>query len=158
MKKTLIPLVLILYSCFGCASFRSQTEPSWVPPDLNFRHAMYIAVDAGKYLSKSLPPAKTTLVLMAPHGRDPITHHLEEVLRDKGFGVVRVSPGKKKVVKKGTPLQYRVTQYDDGLLLRLRYGDTEASRWYRLDKDGWPSPSAPFTIRTDEGGKRGSTN
>ena len=158
MKKTLIPLVLILSFCLGCVSLRGQSPSSWVPPDLNFRRAIYIAVDAGKYLSSSLPPAKTTLVLIVPSGRDPLTPHLEEVLRDKGFGVVRVSPGKKKVVEKGTPLQYRVTQYDGGLLLRLRYGDTEASRWYRLDKDGWPSPSAPFTVRAERRGKNGPTN
>jgi hypothetical protein len=69
---------------------------------------------------------------------------LLDQLARKGFGIVESMP---QTGQQEVQLRYLVTRLDRGLLVRLRYQDKEASRFYDRTVDGRLSLRTGYTIR-----------
>ncbi|MFC7208804.1 hypothetical protein ACFQOZ_21390 [Comamonas endophytica] len=97
-----------LFISFSAALFLSacaaplRSSSSYVDSNINAADAITLANDAAVYLSKSLSPAKTMLVIDPPPTRnvaDELTPAMQTALREKGYGVLILStknPEKKK--------------------------------------------------------------
>ncbi|MGS7411475.1 conjugal transfer protein TrbH [Klebsiella pneumoniae] len=146
MRK-IMPLIAILLVS-GCSTMRPTQ--SYVSPELKAGDARTLSTDAVSYLSDVLPPARTTLVIDLPKTRgqqDSLTSAMMASLRARGYGVTVADP--KTAATAGTPLRYLASPLYGGVLLRLQYQGTEASRFYPRTIGGSlvVSKDASFTVK-----------
>ncbi|WP_052494158.1 hypothetical protein [Nitrosospira sp. NpAV] len=147
----IIVLMMCLFTISGCAALKEKLEAiaernrgygSYVAPDISKSDADELTMDMSQFLMNQLPAAKTTLEL------EPLKNPLHAMLLDqlarKGFGIVESMP---QTGQQGEQLRYLVTRLDRGLLVRLRYQDKEASRFYDRTVDGRLSLRTGYTIR-----------
>ncbi|EPN2681283.1 conjugal transfer protein TrbH [Escherichia coli] len=148
--RVLFPVVLALLVS-ACASTRPTM--SFVAPTVTANDASVLAKDTAAYLADPLPPAKTTVVLDPPtnSSADVMTPALTTALREAGFGVVEADRQSGPKAGEGTPVRYLVSPLENGVLLRLQYLGTEASRFYPRTASGALVSAGPFTVR--ESGK-----
>lgn len=147
MKR--IAIYILLGATFaGCTTVRPSM--SYVAPEITANDAQMLAVDAAQWLSRPLPPARTTLVLNAPATpqSDVMTPVLTEQLRATGYGVVQVSSQQRgNTPPEGVTVRYLVSPLRAGILMRLQYQNVEAARFYQRGTDGSLVGAAPFTVR-----------
>jgi len=138
----ILPLATITLS--ACAT--SRPTMSYVEPTVTASDAQVLANDTVTYLSDTLPPARTILVLDTPvtKDHDALTAAMLPALRARGYGVTLVNP---QTGAAGMPLRYMASSLDSGVLLRLQYQDIEASRYYPRSSNGQLLLDAPFTVR-----------
>lgn len=154
MTRTRLSLISVLILLLSACS-QPRPSMSWVDQDVTAHDASILAADVVTHLSNYLPPARTTLILdhPAPDPNNILTETIVGSLRGSGYGVTVVDQksGDQKSSKrpnKGTPLHYLVSQLDSGILLRLQYLETEATKFYPRTREGELSSDAvPFTLR-----------
>lgn len=139
-----IPLVAVSILS-ACTTMRPSM--SYVAPGLNAQDAEIIASDSVAYLARTLPPAKTTIII-DPKRSDILTKTMQEKLASRGFGVVELKNVKSiEEVAQGTLLRYISTPIEYGYALRLQYNNIEATRYYPRTTAGNITPVAPFVTR-----------
>lgn len=143
MKKTVIAVSIALS---GCASFpqlnhfgaKQQRVSSYVTPEISAADAEQITQDMVQFLEKKLPPAKTILALESSSSR--FHELLVEKLGRRGFGVTEtVSAG-------AVPARYFVTSFEGGMLVRIKYRDSTASRYYNRLPEGKLSFASLYSV------------
>ncbi|EGJ6041346.1 TPA: conjugal transfer protein TrbH [Escherichia coli] len=144
--RVLLPVVLALLVS-ACASTRPTM--SFVASEVTASDATVLAKDTATYLADPLPPAKTTVVLDPPANKsaDVMTPALIDALRAAGYGVVEADRQNGPKAGEGTPVRYLVSPLENGVLLRLQYLGTEASRFYPRTASGALVSAGPFTVR-----------
>ena len=145
-----IILVLMVLSFSGCAAIQermAQSEArkpnsSFVAQEISVSDAKDLAQDMAAFLETQLPAAKTTLEIQAS-GKDfyPL---FREQLTKRGFGVIEVKPG---MEKRGIFLRYRITQFYQGVLVRMEYDGKAPSRYYDRGTDGHLTLQSSYTLR-----------
>lgn len=134
MRKSALIMSLSLAST-GCATFPSFQMPSflaikqsgrimdYVSPEVSLEESKKITADMAVFLADQLPPARTTIDLV------PATNRFHEMLATelawRGFGV---SAGVEEDV---VQLRYFVTILDAGIVVRMKYQDRMAGRFYQ---------------------------
>ncbi|AWK88612.1 conjugal transfer protein TrbH [Azospirillum thermophilum] len=129
----------------GCASFgpRSSYVEAVTPAD-----APLLAADIAGFVSDRLPAASTTVALDEPAGElasDSLTPVLRDELRRIGFGVA----GADQKAPGAHALRYLVTPLNAGVLVRLQFDRTTASRLWLRNSAGTLQAGSPFTVRED---------
>ena len=145
MKNIKFALYMILTSILlnGCVSMNASS--SYVDK-MTPEEASVISQSITKFVAKELPVASTTLALMPPTGKGSaiLTPILTYDLRHRGFAVAQNGEPQKNIHS----LQYIVTTFNNGILLRLQFDNIEASRWYSKDALGViSSDNEPFAVR-----------
>lgn len=129
MKKIAFAVCISFTS--GCASLpqifkHSYARSNYVAPEVNHVEAGKIARDMAKFLAAQLPPARTTIEI------DPAGTSFHDILFTelvwRGFGVVE-HPEDDSV-----RLRYFVTTLDTGIVVRMRYNDQVAGRFYNRSR------------------------
>lgn len=142
-------IVLMLMSLTGCAAIQERIaqhearkpDSSFVDKQITASDAKELSQDMAGFLARQLPPAKTTLEVKAsgetfyPLFRDQLTR--------RGFGVVEVKPG---MEKRGVFLRYRITQFQNGILVRMGVDGQAASRYYDRGPDGHLTLQSNYTM------------
>lgn len=145
--KTIV-VVLCLFLLSGCAALQEKFATRGKPIGQNATVILLgitpadstaISQDMAEYLASQLPPAKTTIGMDVL--KNPLHLKLSDALALRGFGVTTVN------ADGAVWIRYYVTDLDRGLLVRLRYGNTVASRFYDRAHDGSLSLYSPFTVR-----------
>ncbi|CZZ75162.1 conjugal transfer protein TrbH [Salmonella enterica] len=131
----------------ACAT--SRPTMSYVEPSVTATDSITLSREAVAYLADALPPARTTLVLDPPAAKDQdhLTAALLPALRARGYGVTLADPKTGRPAGQGVALRYLASPLDGGVLMRLQYQGTEASRFYPRGTNGLLLPGAPFTVR-----------
>lgn len=147
----IIVLMICLLTVSGCAALKDKLEAiaernrgygSYVAPEISRSDVDEITRDMSQFLMNQLPAAKTTLELEPL--KNPLHAKLLDQLARKGFGIVESKP---QTEPQEIQLRYLVTHLDRGLLVRLRYQNKEASRFYDRTVDGRLSLNTSYTIR-----------
>lgn len=132
MKRT-VSAICIVMSLVGCAqleALKNRNTPTSFVAELNEADSKKIGKDMAAILANQFPVAKTTVYV------EPSNTIVRAVLVDemtaKGFGILDVRPDKGPAVV----LKYFVTHLSNGILVRMRYGDVVASRYYGRQVDG----------------------
>ncbi|WP_435896233.1 hypothetical protein ACRPOS_009270 (plasmid) [Bartonella heixiaziensis] len=150
MLKHLLLLPLILIG--GCASMsqRSSFLANYIDQNVTENDVIFIASDFVRYLRDPLPPATTTLIIKTSDTEDKFTPLLVELLQRNGYGVIYTDqPEKSK--NTGINLTYKLMPMYKGVVLVAQYGLTEITRYYVRLTTGVIVPSAPFSVRIDDG-------
>lgn len=131
----------------ACAT--SRPTMSYVESSVTATDSITLSREAVAYLAAALPPARTTLVLDPPAAKDQdhMTAALVLALRARGYGVTVADPKTGRAAGQGVALRYLASPLDGGVLMRLQYQSTEASRYYPRSTNGLLLPGAPFTVR-----------
>ena len=154
MRIYLLTALVCALFLSACAA-PSRPSSSYVDQAINAADAKTLADDAAAYLSGSLPPAKTMLLIDPPSSRnatDVLTPAMQVALREKGYGVLVLSPESHYTKETSEPLagtafRYLASPLETGVLLRLQFSGTEASRFYQRNRDGALLPNLfPFTV------------
>lgn len=142
-----IALIVAALLLSACAT--SRPTMSYVEPTVTDSDAQTLASDTVEYLADPLPPARTTLLLDPPVSKnsDALTTVMMTSLRERGYGVALLDPQTGNASEDGVLLRYIASPLDSGVLLRLQFQGTEASRYYPRGSDGQLLPGAPFTVR-----------
>lgn len=130
MRKLALIVGLSLAST-GCATFpslpiikQSSRTVNYVSPEVSIVESKRITADMAGFLSDQLPPARTTIDLV------PATSRFHEMLATelawRGFGVAEGSEEAGAV-----QLRYFVTTLDTGIVIRMKYKDQMAGRFYQ---------------------------
>jgi hypothetical protein len=143
------PIILIL-SLSGCTAIqerlaqRESVNPysSFIEKEIAVADAQELSQDMAGFLERQLPAAKTTLEIQASNG--VFYPLLREQLTRRGFGVVEIKPG---MEKRGVFLRYRITAFNDGILVRMEIDEQAASRYYGRGADGHLTMQSNFTLR-----------
>jgi hypothetical protein len=131
VKKSALIVSLSLAST-GCATFppfplikQESRVTDYVSPEVSPVESRKITADMARFLSEQLPAARTTIDI----GRDQGSFHemLATELAWKGFGVVEGLDEGEDIV----PLRYFVTTLGAGIVVRMKYLDQVAGRFYR---------------------------
>lgn len=132
-----------------CACATTRPSMSYVAPELTPGDAAVLASDTATHLAEPLPPAKSTVVLDPPAGQraDALTPALLSALRGAGYGVIEADRRVGPQAGEGTPVRYLVSPLENGVVLRLQYLGTEASRFYPRTVNGTLEAAGPFTVR-----------
>jgi hypothetical protein len=130
----------------GCATVsRTSSYVSEVSP----ADAATLASSIADYLGQQLPPANTTLVLQPPaqsQAHNALTPALTRALQRAGFGVY--PPTQDAPAPAGVhSIRYLVSPLNAGVLVRLQYDQTEASRWFARNSGRQLQAGSPFTVR-----------
>lgn len=136
-------------SLTGCQT-NSGSATSYVSVRLPASAASQLADDAAAYLSSVLPPARTTLkVALGKEGttQDSVSPAILAALREKGYGVIVSEEQEKQHSAAGVPVRFTVSRLENGVLLRLDYGSSEATRFYLRTSDNQLTPASAFTVR-----------
>lgn len=147
MKKTVLAMCIAVSLTSGCAqleALRNANAPdapfSFVA-ELNEADSERIGKDMTAFLADQFPAAKTTVYV------EPSNTIVREVLVDemvsKGFGILETKPDQGPAVA----LQYFITYLSNGILVRMRYGEAVASRYYDRQSDGSLYPSGKIAVR-----------
>lgn len=142
MKKTVIAVSIALS---GCASFpqfnyfaTKQKASSYVVQEINAADSEQLTQDMVQFLEKKLPPAKTILAVETSYSR--FHEMLVEKLARRGFGVTQtMSAG-------AVPVRYYVTLFEGGMLVRIKYQDGMASRFYNRLPEGKLSFASLYSV------------
>lgn len=139
-------LLMVAVALSGCAAMKdkfasmsAQAGGSYVSEGITEVDSGVVAKDITDFLVEQLPAAKTTLGVSS--SRSPFDALLREVLARSGFGVADDRSDS------AIPFRYLVTHLDKGVLVRLRYGNKEASRYYDRSADGQLALNSIFTVR-----------
>lgn len=125
MKKVALMVCLSLTS--GCATFpqvfkQTSARSNYVAPEVNRDESEKIARDMARFLAGQLPPAKITLEI------DPSGTSFHDILFNelvwRGFGVVEHADAD------AIQLRYFVTILDTGIVVRMKYNQQVAGRFY----------------------------
>ena len=147
MKRTILAMCVAM-SLVGCAqleAFKNRNAPAPVSyvAELNEADSEKIGEDMAKFLAERFPAAKTTVYV------EPSNTVVRAVLVDemaaKGFGILETKPDQGPAVV----LQYFVTNLSNGILVRMRYGDSVASRYYGRKTDGSLYAAGKIAVRED---------
>ncbi|EJF76239.1 hypothetical protein HWV54_02510 [Bartonella alsatica] len=151
MLKYLVLLSLTLI--VGCASLQNKSSflSNYIDQNVTENDAKFIASDFVHYLRDPLPPATTTLIIKTSDTEDKFTPLLIDLLQRNGYGVIYTDQPEKSQ-KIGINLTYKVMPMDKGIVLVAQYGLTEITRYYVRLTTGVIVPSAPFSVRIDDGG------
>ena len=135
MKRTVLAMCIAM-SLTGCAqleALKNRNAPASTASfvaELNDTDSERIGKDMTMFLAEQLPAAKTTVYV------EPSNTVVRAVLVDemaaKGFGILETKPDQGPAVV----LQYFITHLSNGILVRVRYGDAVASRYYGRQTDG----------------------
>lgn len=147
----IIVLMMCLFMLSGCAAIQAKMEAmaakgtpgSYVAPEISETDADEVAKDVAQFLSVQLPAAKTTLELQPSENKLHLT--LLDQLMVKGFGVIQSKQPTEQ--QSAVQLRYKVTPLYEGVLVRLRYGGQEASRFYDRANDGHLSLHTRYAVR-----------
>lgn len=147
--KTIV-LATVLLSLSGCAALQAKfaemnQKPTsvrgpYIAPVISQSDADEVAMNVAQFLAAHLPPARTTLVL--PQATNQFHMRLVQQLMVRGFGVVQEAQ-----IEGEVPLMYIVTPFDRGVLVRLRYGGTVATRYLPRGLDGRLSLDNKYAVR-----------
>lgn len=145
--KQLFIILAASASLAGCAT--TNPGSSYVTAGISEVDATVLASDAADYLSRPLPPAKTTILLDPPSSSamDTLSPALMEQLRARGFGVVEAPKKKEAAPADVVPVRYLVSPLEAGVILRLQYQSVEAARYYPRATNGALIGAAPFAVR-----------
>lgn len=145
MNYKLLFSAFLALSLTACAT--SNGSKSYVAKEITQTDAEVLAADAVNHLSSPLPPAHTTFLILSPSAGeiDLLTPTLVKKLRERGYGVHETQA--ETETPAGTKLRYLASPFDNGLILRLQYLQSEATRFYQRNPDNSISPGAPFTVR-----------
>jgi hypothetical protein len=146
MKRTILAMCIAM-SLTGCAqleALRSRNAPaapaSFVA-ELNEADSERIGKDMATFLADQFPAAKTT-VYVEP-SNTIVRALLVDDLAAKGFGILETKPDQGPAVA----LQYFITNLRNGILVRMRYGDAVASRYYGRQTDGSLYAAGKIAVR-----------
>lgn len=108
------------------------------------RDNQVIATAICRYLSRALPPGRTTLVIEPATAGDPaLLGLLGADLRARGFGVAEPTSGAINAV----PVRLRLTSDWGGYVARVDYGSQEVGTFFGRDISGNLQASSPFVRR-----------
>ncbi|BCT69512.1 hypothetical protein [Nitrosospira sp. NRS527] len=146
-----IALMMCVLSLTGCAALQAKLEAiaakstpgSYLAPDISDTDADEVAMDVAQFLSAQLLAAKTTLELQSSENKLHLT--LLDQLMVKGFGVIQSKQPTEQ--QSAVQLRYKVTPLYKGVLVRLRYGGQEASRFFDRANDGHLSLHTRYAVR-----------
>lgn len=147
MKPLIIVLMLSLSGCAAIQERMAQLESrkpgsSFVDKEISASDVKEISQDMAEFLAKQLPPAKTTLEIQV--AGDRFYPLFREQLSRRGFGVVEIKPG---MEKRGVFVGYRITPFQQGVLVRMNVDGQAASRYYDRGPDGHLTLQSNFTLR-----------
>lgn len=145
MKMTVLAMCIAM-SLTGCAQLealrnRNASAPVSYVAELNEADSEKIGKDMTKFLAEQLPAAKTT-VYVEP-SNTIVRAVLVDEMAEKGFGILEMKPDQGPAVV----LQYFVTTLSNGILVRMRYGDAVASRFYGRQTDGSLYAAGKIAVR-----------
>lgn len=140
-------LIACMSLAAGCTTFpqvfkQTAARSSYVAPEVSHAEYEKIARDMARFLSAQLPPAKTTIEL-DPSGTSFHDIFFNELVW-RGFGVVESKPedGENTV-----PLRYFVTILDTGIVVRMKYSQQVAGRFYNRTGAGQLSFASAYAVR-----------
>ncbi len=140
-------LAAALLSLTGCQTARPNA--SQVTVNLPSAESAQLSGDAANFLAQQLPAARTTLVLatgITGTIANTVSPAMIAALRSKGYGIAFSDPAPTPGTN-AVRLRFLVSRMDNGVLLRLRYGSSDASRFYlRTTGQGLVAVS-PFSVR-----------
>lgn len=150
MKPLTVSSVLILaaFSLTGCQT-QGDFSSSSVSVQLPAAAARQLADDAALYLANVLPPARTTLRIVPgkQEAQDSVSPAMLVALREKGYGVIVSNEHDQQHSAADVPVRFMVSRLENGVLLRLDYGSSEATRFYLRTADTRLAPASAFTVR-----------
>ncbi len=145
--KTILALIF-LSMLSGCAAIKEHFagKPKAMHPNATViklgiaeSDSAAISNDMAQFLASQLPPAKTTLAV--DRFKNPFHLKLRYALALRGFGIVNA-----EVPVPAVWVRYYVTDMRGGYLVRLRYDNKIASRFYSRSADGSLSRFSRFTV------------
>ncbi len=146
MKMTVLAMCLAM-SLPGCAQLEALKNRNAAPAPFSFVAALNeddsekIGKDMTAFLAEQFPAAKTTVYV------EPSNTIVRAVLVDemasKGFGILETKPEQGPAVV----LQYFITNLSNGILVRMRYGDAVASRYYGRQSNGSLFAAGKIAVR-----------
>lgn len=147
MKALIIIMILSLSGCAAIQERIAQAEAnkpnaSFVGQEISSTDAKELAQDMAEFLAKQFPAAKTTLDIQA--AGNTFYPLFREQLTRRGFGVVEVKPG---MEKHGLFVRYRITQFYQGVLVRMEFDGKAPSRYYDRGQDGHLTLQSSYTLR-----------
>lgn len=135
--KRIAAVLMCLATVPGCAALKNLQSKN-VGPQIAAPDVGPVTEDMAQFLAFQLPAAKTTLAIEP--AETPLHQSLIGQLTGKGFGVSDDDP-------QAVSLRYLVTPLDGGVLVRMQYKHTEASRYYPRASDGSLSFSNIYSVR-----------
>lgn len=136
MKNIILMISAFLASGCTLLPHLNQSNTSYVAAEINNGEIEEVGIDMAKFLASQLPAAKTTLSL------EPSKTLFQQVLMGElaelGFGITTTQNPEQQAV----PLSYFVTTLDGGILVRMKYGDRVAGRYYSRTTEGLSFASA----------------
>lgn len=146
------PIILLVTALLLTACAASRSNLSYIESSVTADDAQTLARDIVDFLTDSLPPARTTIVLYPPNTKekdtqDVLTAALLPALSDRGYGVMLIDSSADTADSTGIPLRYLVSSFNGGLLLRLQYQGNEVSRYYSKDSNAQLFSGVPYTVR-----------
>jgi hypothetical protein len=148
-RRVILPAALLAALALGGCATTPRPSLSHVS-GVSASDAALLANAMAQFLGQQLPRAATTLVLQPPsrdQASNALTPALHSALVQAGFGVQEAAPGTPLPNSGGYALRYLVSPLDAGVLVRLQYHQTEASRWYARNSSGQLQAASPFTVR-----------
>lgn len=143
MKRTVLAMCIAM-SLVGCAqleALKNRNSPASFVAELNESDSEKIGKDMTTFLAEQFPAAKTT-VYVAP-SNTIVRSVLVDEMAAKGFGILDSKPDQGPAVT----LQYFITNLSNGILVRMRYGDAVASRFYGRQSDGSLYAAGKIAVR-----------
>jgi hypothetical protein len=137
MRRLLIVL-LATALLSGCGVFRPET--SWVD-DVANRDAAQLSLRIAEVAASRLAPGdRVRLASHRGNGGEAMSAHMKAALQSRGLTVVEGSSD-------AHALRYVVSRYGEGLLLRVRLDDAEATTVLKQGRNGELITSTPLTLR-----------
>lgn len=147
MRMTVLAMCLAMSLLAGCAeleALKKMNDPASTASfvaELNEADSEKIGKDMTVFLAEQFPAAKTT-VYVEPSNTIVRTVLVNEMVA-KGFGILETKPGQGPAVV----LQYFITRLSNGILVRMRYGEAIASRFYGRKADGSLYAAGKIAVR-----------
>lgn len=133
--------ILITVGVVGCVTTSIQSA---IEPNISQSEAEFIANDLSDFLATMLPPASTTLVLSAaPNDKVFVTAFAED-LRKRGYAVAEMNKKSEPSSRKsdGIRVRYEIGRFEAGVIVVLKYGNAEATRYYDLSTGSFRAAAA----------------
>ena len=159
--KALTFVTLFALALSGCVNAPVAQTGSYVGP-LQTADTELLAHAMTRYLHDRLPPAASTLILVAPPSMatpqagpgvptsmrvptpvDPLTRTLTQYLKTAGFALS--TPEQK--LPGAYRIQYVVEPFNGGILLNMKIDGYSASQFFVRDTLGVLLPSSPFFVQ-----------
>lgn len=131
--------ILITVGVVGCVTTSTQSA---IEPNISQSEAEFIANDLSDFLATMLPPASTTLVLSAaPNDKVFVTAFAED-LRKRGYAVAEMNKEPSSRKSDGIRVRYEIGRFEAGVIVVLKYGNAEATRYYDLSTGSFRAAAA----------------